>query len=204
MVWVTITNIGQSVFPSPFESSKIFTLKYLLHVPSITKNPLCVSKFVLDNNVFFEFHSHFCFVKDQISKKLLLEGKLRNGLYIFDTTQLNLSKQLQTLPSSLSSSLFSLYHLFSLVLSIQILVMFLSRFVIHCITFGIIGYDIPLRGLSKRFSQIVIFQILIKILLSFAQFDVLEICISLHSLYLKPNTQNHCNLFIQISGVLLQ
>lgn len=76
MVWVTITNIGQSVFPSPFESSKIFTLKYLLHVPSITKNLLCVSKFALDNNVFFEFHSHFCFVKDQISKKLLLEGNL--------------------------------------------------------------------------------------------------------------------------------
>lgn len=140
MVWVTIKNIGQSVFPSPFESSKIFTLKDLLHVPSITKNLLCVSKFALDNNVFFEFHSHSCFVKDQISKKVLLEGKLRNGLYIFDTTQLNLStQQLQTLPSSLSSSLFSLYHLFSLVLSILILVMFLSRLVIHCITFGIIG-----------------------------------------------------------------
>ena len=39
-------------------------------------------------------------MKDQTSKTMLLEGKLKNGLYAFDHTQIDLNKQLQPLLSS--------------------------------------------------------------------------------------------------------
>ena len=87
-----IKHVGSASFCSPY-SSRIMNLKNLLHVPEITKNLLSVSKFCVDNNVFFEFHAFSCFVKDQISKSILLEGKLDNGLYVFDRDQLRISSQ---------------------------------------------------------------------------------------------------------------
>ena len=68
---LAIQHIGQSTFPSQF-SSKLLVLKQLLHVPSISKNLLSVSKFAHDNNVFFEFHYNQCFVKDQVTRTILL------------------------------------------------------------------------------------------------------------------------------------
>ena len=62
-----------------------------------------MSKFASDNNVFFEFHSHKCFAKDQVIKTVLLEGNLKNGLYVFDQSQVNLTTQ-QPAPSSPSFS----------------------------------------------------------------------------------------------------
>lgn len=47
-----------------------------LHVPSITKNLIIVSKFALDNCVFFEFHLNHCLVKSQVSNEILLQGSL--------------------------------------------------------------------------------------------------------------------------------
>ena len=70
-IGLAIQHIGQSIFPSQF-SSKLLALKQLLHVPSISKNLLSVSKFAHDNNVFFEFHSNHCFVKDQVTRIVLL------------------------------------------------------------------------------------------------------------------------------------
>ena len=53
----------------------------MLHVPQIQKNLLSVSKFIADNNVYFEFHpSYFC-VKDPMSRTTLLHGKHSQGLY---------------------------------------------------------------------------------------------------------------------------
>lgn len=60
-----------------------FSLHDLLHVPNITKNLLSVSKFARDNNVFFEFHPHSCYVKHQVTKQILLQGTLKDDLYIF-------------------------------------------------------------------------------------------------------------------------
>lgn len=60
---LAIKHDGQSSFFSPY-NSKLLSLQHLLHVPPITKNLLSVSKFAFDNHVFFEFHPHFCFVKD--------------------------------------------------------------------------------------------------------------------------------------------
>jgi hypothetical protein len=54
--------------------------------PNISKNLLSVSKFAKDNNVFFEFHPHYCYVKTQDSKHILLEGTVgSDGLYKFKT-----------------------------------------------------------------------------------------------------------------------
>lgn len=41
-------------------------LKNIFHVPHITKNLLSVSQLCKDNNVFFEFHPVYCFVKDPL------------------------------------------------------------------------------------------------------------------------------------------
>ena len=81
---VSIANIGESAFdPHVPNSSRKLHLRNLLHVPNITKNLLSVSQFARDNQVFFEFHSSFCFVKDLCSKELVLKGVLNNGLYQF-------------------------------------------------------------------------------------------------------------------------
>uniref|UniRef100_A0A151UEF3 Uncharacterized protein n=1 Tax=Cajanus cajan TaxID=3821 RepID=A0A151UEF3_CAJCA len=48
---------------SPQNSHITLSLNNLLLVPSITKNLVSVSQFARDNDVFFEFHSNYCFVK---------------------------------------------------------------------------------------------------------------------------------------------
>lgn len=77
-------------FTSPFEPQTTLKLKNLLLVPSITKNLVSVSQFARDNNVFFEFHPDMCFVKSQVSSKILLQGSLgKDGLYQFDKASLS-------------------------------------------------------------------------------------------------------------------
>ncbi|KAH9661600.1 retrovirus-related pol polyprotein from transposon RE1 [Citrus sinensis] len=62
-------------------STKPIYLNHVLHVPSITKNLISVSKLLADNNVFIEFYNHVCFVKDKNSRITLLKGIARGGLY---------------------------------------------------------------------------------------------------------------------------
>ena len=62
--------------------NKTIVLKDLVHVPAITKSLISVSKFCHDNNVFFEFHSNTCYVVHQVTKRVLLQGILKDGLYI--------------------------------------------------------------------------------------------------------------------------
>ena len=78
-----IQHIGNSSLHSS-KSNTIFNLRNLLHVPKITKNLISVSQFAHDNNVYFEFYPNVCFVKSQVSKEILLQGKLRDGLYMFE------------------------------------------------------------------------------------------------------------------------
>ena len=96
-----IKHVGSAKFCSPYNSD-IMSLKNLLHVPEITKNLLSVSKFCVDNNVFFEFHAFSYFVKDQTSKVILLEGKLNNGLYVFGRDQVCFSPKPTATASDLS------------------------------------------------------------------------------------------------------
>lgn len=77
---IPISSIGKTTFST---NSHSFYLKDILHTPSITKNFFSVSKFTKDNNCYFEFFSDACFVKDQVTRRVLLQGSLRNGLYAF-------------------------------------------------------------------------------------------------------------------------
>ncbi|XP_029127015.1 uncharacterized protein LOC109796422, partial [Cajanus cajan] len=84
-----INGSGFSSFLSPIKSNFCFKLNDLLHVPSITKNLLSVSKFAKDNSVYFEFHSHCCFVKSQVTNEILLQGVVgSDGLYSFSNLEL--------------------------------------------------------------------------------------------------------------------
>ncbi|KAL4296896.1 hypothetical protein GQ457_12G032020 [Hibiscus cannabinus] len=76
---VHISHVGVGVVSS---GDRLLSLHNLLCVPDIKKNLLSVSQFARDNGVFFEFHSHTCFVKDAQTKVTLLEGRLTpEGLY---------------------------------------------------------------------------------------------------------------------------
>jgi histone deacetylase 1/2 len=77
-----IQHIGHSYFTSP-SCCKPVILHNLLHVPSITKNLLSVSKFACDNRVFFEFYSNNCNVKHQDTNETFLRGQIKDGLYVF-------------------------------------------------------------------------------------------------------------------------
>lgn len=46
-----------------------------------TKNQLSISKLTHDNNIIIEFDVDCCFVKDKMTGKTLLRGKLKDGLY---------------------------------------------------------------------------------------------------------------------------
>ncbi|KAL5762225.1 hypothetical protein ACOSP7_018489 [Xanthoceras sorbifolium] len=83
------------------DTNHSFLLRNILHIPQITKILLGVSKFMRDNKVFNEFHSCFCIVKDLFTKKVLLQGTLRNGLYMF---HLPLHKHSAVCPPSLSAA----------------------------------------------------------------------------------------------------
>ena len=53
-----------------------------MHVPQIKKNLVIVSKFAKDNNVFLEFHPNYCLIKSQDTKEILLQGCIKDGLYM--------------------------------------------------------------------------------------------------------------------------
>lgn len=64
-------------------------LTNMLHTPFISKNIISISQLTSQNNVTIEFDYTFFFVKDKKTKKELLQGKLRDGLYRLDTNSNN-------------------------------------------------------------------------------------------------------------------
>jgi hypothetical protein len=81
-----ILHSGHGILPTP---STTFKLLSLFHVPQIQKKKkmISVNQFTSDNQVFVEFHpSYFC-VKDLLSRKLLLQGPSKSGLYPWPTYQ---------------------------------------------------------------------------------------------------------------------
>lgn len=59
---ITIMHCGNTDMQSSLSNS-VLHLQNILHAPSIKMNLMSVSKCTLDNNVFFEFHSHMFLVK---------------------------------------------------------------------------------------------------------------------------------------------
>ncbi|GAU29238.1 hypothetical protein TSUD_362280 [Trifolium subterraneum] len=97
---VSIESLGLSNFYSPYSPTVQLKLNNLLHVPNISKNLLSVSRFARDNNVFFEFHPYFCYVKSQGSKQTLLEGTVgSDGLYKFKPFEFTKTNTLSSQPS---------------------------------------------------------------------------------------------------------
>ena len=75
---LNISNIGYSTILSVSQS---LNLKNILHVPQLTTNLISVNKLCTDNNVTVEFFTNGFVMKDQASKKALLQGNLNHGLY---------------------------------------------------------------------------------------------------------------------------
>jgi hypothetical protein len=53
-----------------------------LHVPGLSKYLLSVQKLAHDNHAFVELHPSFFCLKDQATRRVLLHGRSRNGLYL--------------------------------------------------------------------------------------------------------------------------
>lgn len=62
-------------------SQRPLNLKDILYVPKITKNLLSISRLTSDNDIYVEFHDSLCLVKDKVIGKVLVEGKIKDGLY---------------------------------------------------------------------------------------------------------------------------
>jgi histone deacetylase 1/2 len=73
-----ISHIGHSIISG---SNRPLVLKNVLHVPRISKHLLSVYKLVSQNDVFIEFHRNSFFVKDKATRKIILQGRSRGGLY---------------------------------------------------------------------------------------------------------------------------
>ena len=80
---ISIKHIGSVALPT---NNKPLRLCTILHTPEITKQLVSVSKLCYDNNAFVEFHPSFFLVKDQFTKKVLVQGTLEGGLYKFPSS----------------------------------------------------------------------------------------------------------------------
>ena len=79
---MAISHIGSTSCVSVV-TNIVLCLQNLLHVLTLNKKLLSVSKFANDNNVFFEFYSDSCYVKHQVTKQILFQGIIKDGLYVF-------------------------------------------------------------------------------------------------------------------------
>ena len=79
-----ISHVGDTLVQSHTQPFKKLHLKNILHVPQITKNLLSISKFTFDNKATAEFYADKCVIKDIKTRKILLQGVLRDGLYCLE------------------------------------------------------------------------------------------------------------------------
>jgi hypothetical protein len=76
---LVISNTTHNILRTP---NRLFALSNILHVPQIKKRLLSVQQFCRENCVFFLFHSSFFYVKDLITKAVLLSSQSKDGLYV--------------------------------------------------------------------------------------------------------------------------
>lgn len=75
---LTVTNKGSSILPTPIHT---FSLRNILHVPSLSTNLLSVKKFVADNNCSLTFDKTHFVIQDKVTNIVLHHGLSKNGLY---------------------------------------------------------------------------------------------------------------------------
>lgn len=73
-----ITHVGHSKIHTP---NHVLNINDILHAPKASKHLLLVHKLAKDNNVFFEFHPKYFFVKTQATNQVLHRGRCEGGLY---------------------------------------------------------------------------------------------------------------------------
>jgi hypothetical protein len=74
-------------------ASRPLSLNNVIHVLEIAKHLLLVHKLANDNNVFFEFHPYYFFIKDITMRQVLLEGKSEADLYPIKLSDIETFKQ---------------------------------------------------------------------------------------------------------------
>jgi hypothetical protein len=65
-----IKHVGHAIIGTPHRDLK---LNHILHVPQSSKSLASIHKVTSDNNIFFELHPDFFFIKDQELRKTLLQ-----------------------------------------------------------------------------------------------------------------------------------
>jgi hypothetical protein len=83
-VWATndtgidIIHVSKTIMSHPTHP---FHLNDVLHVPHTHKQLVSIHRFNLDNNAFIELHPFFFMIKDRTTRKVLLHGPCRGGMY---------------------------------------------------------------------------------------------------------------------------
>jgi histone deacetylase 1/2 len=85
-----IEHVGHSTLRS---QSRSIHLNNILHVPKTHKNLVSVHRLTHDNNAYVEFHPTHFFVKEQGTKRTLLQGRSKGGLYPFPSSSSSSNKQ---------------------------------------------------------------------------------------------------------------
>jgi hypothetical protein len=68
-------------------------VKNVLHVPQAHKSLASVHKLTVDNDASMEFHLWFFLIKDRASRRILLSGRCKGGLYPLESLPSKLNKQ---------------------------------------------------------------------------------------------------------------
>jgi hypothetical protein len=79
-----ISHVGNSSIYSPILSLQLNNVR---HVPSAKINLCSMHKVSRDNNVFFEYHPYWFFIKDRVTRNTILEGRCVRGLYPIKSMQ---------------------------------------------------------------------------------------------------------------------
>jgi transposase InsO family protein len=88
---MNINHIGQSTIQT---HDRNLHLKNILHVPEATQSLLSAHRFNTDNGTFAEIHPKFFCIKDQVTRRILLDGPCVRGLYpLRETSSSSSNKQ---------------------------------------------------------------------------------------------------------------
>jgi hypothetical protein len=85
-----IEHVSESAIHTPYRDLR---LKHVLHVPQATKNLASVHRIATDYNIFFELHPNFFFIKDWESRRTLIHGRSKGGMYMIPCASLAGVKQ---------------------------------------------------------------------------------------------------------------
>jgi hypothetical protein len=88
-----IEHIGKFLIHTPYYD---LDLHHVLYVPHASKNLASIHHITFDNNVFFELHLKLFLIKDRESRKAILHGRLRGGLYLLPCSLATRAKQVHS------------------------------------------------------------------------------------------------------------